>query len=462
MMETLARSEPEPEKLMRQATLDSTTLPSKQEDRARAPMGYWLSILMLCLLPLERWMLPLNLRIVDFALVLLILYSLAKVRFMEGHFRLPLIAPMWLILVASFIAILGSMHLESVMAIIQEVYLFVWFLCLTNVLAALPLSSLDRLMKLWSVIAVAEAAASLMGMWSIGPSLFYTSPIGGEVLSSNGLNRALGTYLNPNATAAYLSISFFVLWATSWSVRVRLPLGLWLLAGIFATGSLGALASTIASFAILVMLFLSHKHYQAAAFWRSAFSIGIGVGIALLLYFNLWYSFAPTSRFVTESDLFSLSAGRMSRSLSGRSDLVEGAWRTYWQHPLGTGPNTAAEYIGGDLHNDYVAFMFERGPLGALGWLWLVGSTLLVPLRVANEHSDSSGRWLVLALGAGFLACAVNALSHEVSHFRQVWVLMAFIFAASSILSARAQSGETQSQIQKGGSRWLSGLRSES
>jgi hypothetical protein len=433
------------EKLMSQATWNSTTLQgNRQESKARLSLGFWLSILVLCLLPLERWMLPLNLKIVDFALVASILYSLGKLQFMEGRLRFPLIAPMWLVLVASLLATLaGGGHSKSIMAMIQEVYLFVWFLSLTNILAAMPLSDLDRLMKFWSVLAAAEAAATLMGMFSIGPSLFYTSPVGENLLTSSGLSRAIGTYINPNATAAYLSISFFVLWATDWPIWLRLTLGLWLLIGVFSTGSMGALASTMVSFAVLVMLHFGHAHHQAAALWRSAFILGMGGAVALLATFSLWSPYLSASGSVMDSDLLVPSAGRLSRSLSDRSTLLEGAWSAYWQHPLGTGPNTAAERVGGDLHNDYAAFMFERGPLGVAGWLWLVGSTLLAPLRVAHRHPDSSSRWRVLALGAGFLACAVNALSHEVSHFRQVWVLMAFIFAVSSILSASAETGET-------------------
>jgi O-antigen ligase len=92
------------------------------------------------------------------------------------------------------------------------------------------------------------------------------------------------------------------------------------------------------------------------------------------------------------------------------------------------------------MHNDYLAFLFERGPIGAIGWLWMVAATLLAPLRAACQCTHSQQRWQVLALGAGFLGCAMNAFTHEVSHFRQVWVLMAFLFAAVHAHSAR--SGE--------------------
>lgn len=432
---------------MKQITWGSTNLRrSTQESEARAPVGYWLSILVLCLLPLERWSLPFNLRIVDLALVLLTLYGFGKAWVMNGRLHVPLAAPFWLILVASLIAMTGGFaDTKSAITVVQEVYLFVWFISFTNVLAALPLSKLDKLMKFWSALAIAEATTTLMGMLGIGPSIFFTSPDAGRILSSAGMNRAIGTYINPNAAASYLSIGFFVLWATSWRIRLRLLLGLWLLAGILATGSMGALGSTIVCFTALLMLYSSKKHRRATAAWVAASGVGAAVIIALLMVFSLRSSSSSMLKSITEAEPLSLTVGRFARSQSGRSDLIQNTWPAYLQHPLGLGPSGGAVPAGG-LHNDYVAFLFERGPFGVLGWLWLLGSTLLTPLRVAYRCTDGHKRWQSLTLAAGFLACALNALSHEIFHFRQVWALMAFVFAVSYALAAHLDGDAKPSQ----------------
>jgi O-antigen ligase len=99
------------------------------------------------------------------------------------------------------------------------------------------------------------------------------------------------------------------------------------------------------------------------------------------------------------------------------------------------------------LHNDYAAFLFERGPLGAIGWVWIVGAVVLAPVRAAYQSPDRYRRWRLLALGVGFLSCAVNAFAHEISHFRQVWVLMAFVFA--TVYAYRVRSA-TASAINAG------------
>jgi len=382
-------------------------------------------------------MLPLNLRVVDFVLVVLILYGLMKVFLIERRIHLALVMPLWLILVASLIAtIAGGVHPDSVLAIFQEAYLFVWFLILINVLASFSLSDLERLMKIWCVIALTEATATFMGMVHIGPDIFYTSPVDGVVLSFAGFNRAIGTYINPNAAAAYLSISFFVLLATRWPIWLRSVFGIWLLVGILATGSMGALFSTLGSFATLMVVYPALKPQRATASWGIVLGFGAGVTIVALLITILGPSLSSVAGFVGEKELLSLTIGRFPRSLESRFAVIKTAWSVYSLNPLGTGPNTFIPY--GTLHNDYVAFLFERGPLGVIGWLWLVGATLLVALRVAFWQTDSCRRWQMLSLGAGFFACAVNALSHEISHFRQVWVLMAFLFAMSYVLSTQS------------------------
>jgi len=398
----------------------------------RDQIGFWLSILMLCLLPIERLMLPFNLRVADFALVLLAVYGLGKAWRTRQRLVFPLLLPLWLILFSSLIATLVAYaHPDSVMAIVQEVYLFAWFIILTNVLKSFPSPDLDRLMKIWSVIALAEATIALMGMLRIGPSIFYTEPGAGPVSPSAGFSRAVGTFVNPNAAGAYLSISFFVLLATSWPIWLRSVFGIWLLAGTFGTGSMGALSSTIASLAVLAVAYPIVKNRQAAMLWGGVVGVGVGVLATMLFILGIWPSLLSGIGLDTSGQLFAITVGRFPRSLAGRLTIMEQAWSMYSLHPWGVGPAISHLHmpIGASLHNDFVAFLVERGPLGFSGWLWLVGATLLAPLRTAYQRTDRHQRWQVLALGAGFLACAMNAFTHEVSHFRQVWVLMAFLFA---------------------------------
>lgn len=427
---------------MKRTALSIVTSNATDQGRAgRDQIGSWLFILMLCLLPIERMVLPFNSKIADLALVLLTLYGLIRAWRTRQRLDFPLLVPMWLIMLSSLVATLvGFAHPRSIVAIVQEVYLFTWFIALTNVLTVSLASDRNRLMKVWSVIALAEATTTLMGMLRIGPRMFYTSffyaePHQERIISTAGLSRAVGTYINPNAAAAYLSISFFVLLATPWPTWLRSVFGMWLLAGILGTGSMGALSSTIGSLVVLLVVHSMVSNQQEATLWGTVIGVGAGMLAAMLFIPVVWPSFISRAGFATDSRLLALTVGRLPHSLTGRFTRIEEYWPIFKRHPWGTGPDTSAS-LGLSLHNDYLAFLFERGPVGALGWLWMVGATLLTPLKAARLHTNG-GRWQVLALGAGFLASAVNSIAHEVSHFRQLWVLMVFLYAASHAITAR-------------------------
>lgn len=399
---------------------------TNQASESRDQIGFWLSVLLLCLLPIEHWRFPLNLKPADLALVLLTSYGLLKAWHTHQRLDFPLLLPMCLILFSSSVATLvGFARLESIIAIAQEIYIFVWFVALANVLKAFPLSDLGRLMKIWSVIACLESVTTLMGMLRVGPSMFYERPTFDYDQVTTEFIRAVGTYDNSNAVAVYLSVSFFVLLATSWPMWLRSVLGVWLFAGMFGTGSNGALITTFGGLVLLVGVYPALQNRRDIKLLIAVIGIGVGIVAAVLLILSLLPSLLSGFGFNTSSPLLFQTLGRFSHSLTSRVDILAWAWEAYRRHPWGTGPNTFAS----GLHNDYAAFLFERGPVGLIGWLWMIGATLLTSLRAANQLVNKHQRWQVLLLGAGFLACAVNAFSHEISHMRQVWILMAFLFA---------------------------------
>jgi hypothetical protein len=377
----------------------------------------------LCLLPIEHWRFPLNLKPADLALVSLTVYGLMKAGQKQQRLDFPLVMPIWVIMVSSMVATLvGLGHPDSLIAMFQEVYLFTWFIALANILKAFSLYDLDRLMKTWSVIACLESVTTVMGMFRLGPSIFYRSSY--EHVSA-GIIRATGTFDNSNAAAVYLSVSFFLLLATTWPVWVRSALGAWLLVGMLATGSNGALLTTFGSLALLGTGFLLLRNRWDITLPIAVIGIGVGMTAAAALALGVasWPLAGPEFR--TGNPLLRNTLGRLSHAVDRRREILTWGLETYRRHPLGTGPNT----FSSGLHNDYAAFLFERGPAGLVGWLWMIGATLLGSLQAAGRLVDRHQRWRVLLLTASFLASAVNALSHEVSHMRQVWLLMAFLFA---------------------------------
>ena len=421
-------------------------LHTNQASESRSQIGLWLLVLLVCILPLEHWRFPFNVKPSDFALILLTLYGLLRAGQTHQRLDFPLILPIWTILLSSlFATLVGLGSPDSVIAIVQEIYIFTWFIVLTNVLKALSLSDLDRLMKIWSVIACLVSVTTVMGMLRIGPSMFYRSSY--EEVTAD-LIRATGTFDNSNSAAVYISISLFMLLGTSWPLWLRSVLGMWLFVGMFGTGSNGALFSTLGGLVLFVGVYLALQNRRDIKLLLAAIGIGVGIAAVALLILGLASPLLSGARFDMRSPLLSNTLGRLSHAVSRRIDILTWAWKAYRRHLLGTGPNV----FGSGLHNDYAAFLFERGPVGFVAWLWMIGAVLLSALQAASQLANKHQRSQVLLLGAGFLACAVNALSHEVSHMRQVWMLMAFLFAltyARSVQRADGCSGSTETDNER-------------
>lgn len=396
-----------------------------QASESKDSIGYWLSVLLMCLLPLEHWRFPFNVKPSDLVLLLLTAYGLLRAGQTHQRLDFPLILPIWVILLSSSVATLvGVGSPDSLVAIVQEIYIFTWFIVLTNILKVWSLSDLDRVMKIWSVIACLVSVTTVMGMLRIGPSMFYRSSY--EEVTAEFI-RATGTYDNSNSAAVYISVSLFILLGTSWPMWLRSVLGVWLFVGMFGTGSNGALFSTLGSLVLFAGVYPALQNRRDYKLLIAVIGIGGGLVTIALLALGLASSLLSGFGFATNNLLFSNTLARLSHSATTRMDILTWAWKTCRRYPLGTGPNA----FGSGLHNDYAAFLFERGPVGFIAWLWMIGSVLLSSLQAASQLANKHQRSQVLLLGAAFLACAVNALSHEVSHMRQVWLLVVFLFAQS-------------------------------
>jgi O-antigen ligase len=422
---------------MKQASLQfETSYFTLRTTTRKNNITFLLVAIVLILLPIERYSLPFSMKVADFGLVLLIAYGIDRFLSEKQHLHVPLAFPAWLILMTSLIATLtGLFDMNSIIAMLQEVYLFVWFVVLVNLLIVLPPSSYEGLIKIWSVVALLEATTTIMGMFKIGPAIFYTSPdIGNVVLNTGEFNRGYGTFANPNATGAYLSISFFILLATSWKKWFRAILASYLFFGILATGSMGAMLSTLVAFATLPMVTAILKNWRMSLLWGGSILTAIATIVILLILFNPLDALPPIASAKHLTGLLALSVGRIAHSISARVDIINTTWSSYANYPFGMGPNTAVLFLK-TMHNDYIAFLVERGPLGLIGWLWLVIATLLLPMGKTNPNQDPNKWRQSLTIWGGFLACALNGFTHEVSHFREFWMPLAFLYAAYFILS---------------------------
>ena len=390
---------------------------------------------MLLLLPIERIAGPFSLRPVDGVILALAAWGLVGAWRSRRPFRAPLAFPMWLVLCGSLIAAVRvapyeatpvpALYRTNLVAIVQEVYLFAWFTVFANRLAVLPLRARHRLMGVWAAVAALESLLTVMGMLRIGPAIFYTAP-DREVHDFGGISRGLGTYANANAAGSFISTSLFVMLCLPVSPWLRAVLGAWYFVGMYATGSNGAILATLAALALTGLFYSVRRWRRAALVWAAG--LGLGAGMALLLPMVGFSAQALLSPGLGGT-IFRTSLGRIYWGIQRRTAIIANGWFHFRDRPWGVGPNTF-ETVSVSLHNDYIAFLFERGPLGVLGWIGIVAGTLGAALGESLRtplHSDRTRR--LMFLGAGFVANAVNAFAHEVSHSRALWLSMAFLFA---------------------------------
>jgi O-antigen ligase len=398
------------------------------------------TVLVVVVLPYERFAGPASTRLMDGIVILLALYLALNCWRTRTRLVVPLLAPMLLILLSSLAAtILGFAYSTNITAVIQELYLWGLVIVMTNVLLQHPLPSRNRLLKIWVVVACVVALTTLMGMLRIGPAMFHEIPYR-DRYQFTGLDRGVGTYVNPNAAAAYLSISFFIALGVAWPVGCRALVCGWFLVGMYGTGSNGAMGTTLAAFGLLVVYATILRQRQRIWAWAAFVSGGTAVAILLVDKAPALFSATPFA----SSSVFTTNVRRISRAMRLRFELWDVGWQAFQERPWGIGPNSASE-IKASLHSDYLAFLIERGPLGFLGWLLLLLEPLIYAARAAQKsRADPAQQWQMLALGAGILATALNATVHELSHTRPFWLLMAFIFAQSiALLRPLPQPGFT-------------------
>jgi len=411
-----------------------------------ARINFWILVILLLLLPIERVMMPMGMTPADVALMALValFWPVAWVRRRRVIF--PLLLPMWLIFVASSLATLFSaVPITNITTMIQEVYLYLGCVSLANLLVWLGEEDMHRINKIWIIVACVESLLTMMGALRIGPQFLHEPPtIAVDPLKHSyqfeGIDRALGTFANPNAAGGYLMASLFVFLATPWLRHPLLRLAVvgWLLLGIFATGSNAGLGATLAALGFYFLYWvLTQQDRQAVRLWIVLGTLMAAVVIAPLLV-GFSYSSLLQPSAVLQSSLLATTVARVGSGVERRTDLLGIGWEFFSHNPLGVGPAGVSAIFGVGLHTDYMAFLAERGVLGLIGLLLLITLTMACVLASARlAHGDRVRQLQAIALGGGFVAYYVDAMAHEVFHTRSLWFLMAMIFAHYYVLRQR-------------------------
>jgi O-antigen ligase len=127
--------------------------------------------------------------------------------------------------------------------------------------------------------------------------------------------------------------------------------------------------------------------------------------------------------------------GRAERSSEGRFYLWERGINAYHDNDVflwGVGPENFREVDparrDNQLHNDFLAFSVERGLLGSLGlalFAIVAVSRAAYMVRIATKHPDRASLVVVVFLAA-MVTAMIESFTHQMFHFRELWVVLAF------------------------------------
>jgi O-antigen ligase len=97
-----------------------------------------------------------------------------------------------------------------------------------------------------------------------------------------------------------------------------------------------------------------------------------------------------------------------------------------------------------EAHNDYLATLVERGPLGLLALVALIGAIAfrLVRVNVRQLPPRLAAAVPVPAALAGVCATfATTAVTHEILHYRWFWAMLAVVAAVHLLAKRESGSG---------------------
>lgn len=322
--------------------------------------------------------------------------------------------------------IFGPLSGTAALAVVQDVVLVAWCVALANI--AQP-AVVRLLLRVWAWSSIGWAAVLVVGYFTHNATILG--------LQSQDGNRASFTFGDPNYAALYWVLSVFVVYAVATPARrpVRLAGYALLLGALALTESNGGMLELAVAATFLVLARIVRRH-------------GMVPAIATLLLLVTTVVVTLTAIPPTQIRQWALasgqpflvnSVGRSNGSSAQRSILLRESLELYRQDGLlGSGPATTKPLLqtrqypyAKEAHDDYVASLVERGPLGVLG---LLGLTLSVGWRTARILRRSPpGQSIAHPLGlvAGILVVAVAATYYEVLHFRFVWILFALVAAVA-------------------------------
>jgi O-antigen ligase len=400
------------------------------------------------LLPVDLIKLPLNMLLVDCWILMGL--PILWLFYVRGRYFISLsyVVAMWVILLASFASTFAAPAPEnSLVVILKEIYAFVWFVTLVAILTKLSVRDFRRVLLVWSGIVFLHGFI-IVGQF-LSPDIWRLTVSLAGSLKEFEIYRPSGLFVNANSAAFFQLLGFVPLVLLSPPRKQAITLGLVLLLTMLVTGSMGAtLALTTGVIVAVTALSLSgHLALIIKFFAQLAVVVLILGGILVVIV-------SSNQRY--QEHIERILIGRSEKSSGGRFDLWQRGFDAYIEHRVlfwGVGPENFREVdramTDNQLHNDFIAFSVERGLLGTLGLVLfavLAVSRAAYIVLILKKYPDRGQLVFVAFLGA-IIASLVESLTHQVFHFRELWLVLAFQEAILYKMMTSESWGELTPQV---------------
>lgn len=356
------------------------------------------------------------------------------------RFYFPL--PVLLIGVGSVFAVTNSYSpVVAFVALVKDLYLYLWFLALVALLRPRGDSRGVRLAWMWMVV--------LTSLFVVVHTVSSGHFAPGDLFDRER-GRTVGTFYNPNMFSDYLMMSIFIALGFAEQIRWRLlvPFLVLITLALLTTKSNGGLISLCVGLLAWALAWASARGVSKV---RLAGVLVLSLTVALLA------GWLPGELGVEISLRRSGGVHGLAAAVSKSHQQRDRIWRRleseWMKTPMGLGPEGSAgrslpigeadrtgdsnHFLSAEAHDDYLAYLVERGPLGLAGLLLCTAQVFAMTLgsrrrlnRLLGGYRAGGALWAAF-IGA-LVGTSIHSLVGEKLHYRHFWMFMAILTAMTA------------------------------
>jgi O-antigen ligase len=343
------------------------------------------------------------------------------------------IFPMFLILIGSFASTVEAPNAtRSLIVILKEVYLFIWFITFSVLLSSLDTKDVRRVLHVWVAVVVLHGLL-IIAQFLIPEIWRITTKFAGQQTAYVHF-RPSGLFISEkagdaNKAAFFQLLGFLPLILAKPPKLITLISAVVLFSSLLATGSMGTTTAFIAG---LITAIITISLFDKNLVFIKKYLTQIVIAVSLLI--GLFSIVLSQNQDYTEH-FEKIIAGRAEKSSGGRFDLWQRGIDVFVDHNVffwGVGPENFREVdpSGNDnqLHNDVLAFTVERGLIATIGLLLIaiiaISKAVHLLLMYRRKYPQNIGL-IAVAFMSVFVSMLVVSITHQIFHAREMWLVLA-------------------------------------